>query len=69
MEAHEVTPSQKQVWRAFVLSSFGPGADSPYWMNGISYKQDFANLINDMHAGVPEAIDLYTKFITWKLTR
>jgi hypothetical protein len=69
MEAHEITREA-----AFAYLQFGGGTDDvvgggPYWARGSPSDRDLAALINDMQAGVPLAVDLYTQFVTWRLTR
>lgn len=68
METSEVRVDYGE-WYSFFLQGEGSGADTRYNKPERKYREDYLAFTADLADGHPEAVDMYTRFITWKLKR
>lgn len=68
METSEVRVDYEE-WHSFFLQDEGSVADTRYNKPERKYREDYLAFAADLADGHPEAVDMYTRFITWKLKR
>ncbi len=54
-------------WSGFYMSA--DHFDNRYFRSGVPVSEDVKLLAADLQCGKPEALDLYTAYLTWRLTR